>query len=377
MPPSIAINGRFLTQQMVGVQRFAIEVVKAIDGLIGDGEFPELQGRIEILAPRSARDFSLRHIPLRRCGLGSGYFWEQIECPIYAHGKTLLSLCMVGPVAVRDQVLVVHDATVRALPLTFSARFRAAYNFLIPLLCRRCRCAVTVSEFSRREIGRWYGADVSRMPVCFEGADHLTQVEPDHGVFDRLDLAGRKFFLSVGVGKNKNTDALVAAFEKAQLPDTLLVLTGQRYSWISGREAPQPGDGLRYAGYVTDGELRALYERALGLACASRYEGFGLPPVEAMTAGCPVIISDQPAMLEICGDAALHCAADDTTAMARLMRRVHADPALRTSLVAAGHARVARFTWRATARMLLEICLREADSRSYASAVLPALPRAG
>ena len=69
-------------------------------------------------------------------------------------------------------------------------------------------------------------------------------------------------------------------------------------------------------GYVSDTELRALYEHALALVFPSCYEGFGLPPLEAMTCGCPVIISDQPALMEVCGDAALHCRADDTDAIA-------------------------------------------------------------
>src|ERR1700739_4329810 len=163
MQPGISINGRFLTQPMVGVQRFAMKVGKAIDALIASGEYGALDGRIEILAPSSARDFPLRHIPVRRCGFASGYFWEQIEFPLHAHvgahGRLLLNLCMLGPVAVRRQIVVVHDATARALPTNFTALFRAAYGFLIPRLCRRAFRAVTVSEFSRREIGRWYGVD--------------------------------------------------------------------------------------------------------------------------------------------------------------------------------------------------------------------------
>lgn len=364
MQSRICINGRFLTQPMVGVQRFAIEVVRAIDQLIDSGEYGSLDGQIEIVAPASARDFPLRHIPVRRCGLSSGYFWEQVEFPLHARGRLLLNLCVVGPVAVRHQIVVVHDATVRALPTNFSTRFRAAYNFLIPRLCRRARYAVTVSEFSRREIGRWFGVNVSKMPVCFEGGDHLINVTADHSIFDRLDLAGRKFFLCVGVGKNKNIHGLVAALHKTGLSDALLVTTGQRYAWISGRPNNADAQGVCNAGYVTDAELRALYERALALVFPSRYEGFGLPPVEAMTCGCPVIISTQPALVEMAGDAALQCDADDVDELARLMRRVHDEPALRDSLIAAGRARAARFTWQSTARILLNLCRSEVPQMS-------------
>src|SRR5271165_6732354 len=100
--PRVAINGRFLTQPMAGVQRWAIQVTKAIDALIDSGEYGALDGRIEILAPRSAREFPLRHIPVRRCGIGGGYFWEQMELPFYASGQMLINCCSIGPVAPRN-----------------------------------------------------------------------------------------------------------------------------------------------------------------------------------------------------------------------------------------------------------------------------------
>ncbi len=351
---------------MVGVQRFAMEVVKAIDALIASGEYAALDGRIEILAPSAARDFPLRHIPVRRCGFGSGYFWEQIEFPLHAHGRLLLNLCMLGPVAMRRQIVVVHDATARALPTNFTALFRAAYGFLIPRLCRRAFRAVTVSEFSRREIGKWYGVDVSNMPVCYEGGDHVAAVSPDYGIIERLGLASRKFFLGVGMSNNKNAETAIAAFQKAALADTVMVLTGMRTFMVNGRQPDIAMDGVVNAGYVSDAELHALYDRALALVCPSRYEGFGLTPVEAMACGCPAIISTQAALVEICGDGALQCSPDDAGELARLMRLVHDDPARRAAMIAAGHARVARFTWDSTARILLDLCLQALNAQGHA-----------
>src|ERR1700687_2519175 len=198
MPPRIAINGVLLTQRASGVQRFAMETIKAIDALL-DTDYAALKGRIELVAPRQARDLPLRNIPLRRAGFFSGYVWEQFEFPLHAAGRLLLNLCMLGPLITRHQIVVVHDATVRALPNNFSARFRAAYSFLIPRLCRRSDLVVTVSEFSRQEIGKLYGANIANMPVCQEGGDHITAVAADPAVLCRLNLEGRKFFLGVGV----------------------------------------------------------------------------------------------------------------------------------------------------------------------------------
>jgi len=362
--PRIAINGRFLTQRLSGVQRFATEVITAIDTLL-DGDYAALKGRIELIAPKTARDFPLKNIPLRRVGFSAGYFWEQVEFPLHAWGQLQLNLCMLGPLVSKHQIVVVHDATVRALPDNFSPRFRAAYGFLIPRLCKRADLAVTVSEFSRQEIGKLYGADIRKMPVCYEGGDHITAVPADKTVLERLDLVGRKFFLGVGVDSaNKNIARVAEAFHQAKLADAVLVLTGAKDARVFGQINLQNGDGVRMVGFVSDAELRALYENALALVFPSHYEGFGLPPIEAMTCGCPVVISNQPALLEVCGDAALHCDATDTGQIMRHMQALYSDPDLRARLSAAGHQRVRRFTWSATARFLLDRCMAVAAKRA-------------
>ncbi|MGA9951561.1 MAG: glycosyltransferase family 1 protein [Xanthobacteraceae bacterium] len=359
MQQKIVINGRFLTQRMVGVQRFAIEVTKVIDGLIESGEYAALKGRVEILAPPAARDFPLRHIPVRRCGIGGSYFWEQLVLPIYARDKLLLNFCSLGPVVTRDQIVVIHDATPKARPQNFTPLFCFLYNFLIPRLCRRALAIGTVSEFSRSELAKWYGADTGKITVCYVGADHISRIVPDHSIMERLGLTGRKFFLGVGAGNNKNAETVIGAMKKAGLDDTLLMVTGYRNAKVNGQEVKIDSDNLRPTGYVTDEQLRSLMEHALALVSPSRYEGFGLPPVEGMVVGCPAIVSNTPAMVEICGDAALHCDADDIDGLARLLRTVHDDPAKRAELIAAGRARAARYTWNATAHILLDLCLAQ------------------
>ena len=362
--PQIAINGRFLTQRPSGVQRFAAETIKAIDAALDTDAFRGLKGGVELVAPQAARDFPLKNIPLKRAGFFSGYVWEQIEFPLHTLGRLQLNLCMLGPLVSRHQVLVVHDATVRALPHNFSAKFRAAYGFLIPRLCKRADLTVTVSEFSRQEIGALYGADVTTMPVCYEGGDHILAVKPELAILDRLDLRGRKFFIGVGVdSSNKNIRRVVEAFHDAKLGDTMLVLTGARDPRVFGQLTEIHSEGVRMVGFISDEELRALYEHALGLVFPSLYEGFGLPPVEAMTCGCPVIISNQPALVEVCGDAALRCDANDVAAIGAHLRALNDDDALRTRLTNAGRERARRYTWAATAYTLLNLCLEVAAQR--------------
>jgi glycosyltransferase involved in cell wall biosynthesis len=360
MSAKIAINGRFLTQVQKGVQRFATQTTRAIDRLLDTADYAELRGHIRLIAPSGAPDPKLRHIALEHCGFMQGYAWEQLEFPLHARGHLLLNLCLLGPIATKHQVIVAHDATVRAMPENFSWKFRAAYDFLVPRLLRSDAVA-TVSDFSRREIAKYYGADPARMVVCYEGADHITSQEADRSILERLGIVGRSYFLGVGVDSpNKNIESVVAAFNRVQLGDTLLVLTGKRDQAVHAYSLQIDDDRARMVGHVSDRELRALYENALALVYPSHYEGFGLPPIEAMRCGCPVIVSNQPALVEIGGDAVLRCDADDVESLSKLLLAVHSDPSLRDRLIAAGYERVKSFTWDRTARILLDLCVATA-----------------
>lgn len=360
----VFINGRFLTQRQTGVQRMALETVRALDGLLAGDAGRDLQ--VTLVAPAGTTVPAFEHIAIHKGGLFSGgYAWEQLDLPRLTMGGVLLNLCNLGPVTKHRQVVVVHDATPRVMPQAFSRGFRLTYRVLVPLLGRVAARLVTISEFSRREIAQWYGIPANRLAICAEGGEHILRVPADLGVMRKNGLEGKRFFLAVGVGsRNKNTELVAKAFERAGLADVHLVMTGAREQRVH-REAGDrsfASDVVHYVGHVSDAELRALYEHALALIYPSRYEGFGLPPLEAMTCGCPVVISDQPALLEIAGkgDAALVTGMNDVDGLAGLLGRLAADAELRQHLSARGRAHAAHFTWKSTATRLLDLCRKAA-----------------
>lgn len=364
MPVPLHINGRFLTQRQTGVQRFAGQTVHAIDRLQGAGEgWP---GPVLLWTPPGTETPDYQHLEVRRGGLfPRGYGWEQVDLPRLARSGVILGLCGLGPLVRRRQLLVVHDATPCVSPESFTPAFRLAYRTLVPALGRIARQIVSVSNFSRREIADWYGIPYDRIAVCLEGADHILTQPADPAILSRNGLSGGQgggapFFLAVGVGSpNKNVDLVLDAFAKADLPPgTKLALTGRRDERVHPTGDIRTSDRVVHLGHVSDGELRALYESALALVYPSRYEGFGLPPVEAMACGCPVVISDQPALLETSGsgDATLVCGMDDVDGLAAMLGRLAADPAMRGLLSAKGLDHVQRFQWTKTARTLLDLC---------------------
>jgi glycosyltransferase involved in cell wall biosynthesis len=305
--------------------------------------------------------------------LGHGYAWEQIDLPRLSAAGVLLNLCNLAPLVKRRQVVVLHDASTRASPQAFSMAFRSAYRILMPAIVRRAAQLATVSEFSRAEMYRWFNVPRSRLQVCYEGGEHILANPADPSILDR-HISGR-YLLGVGMGPaNKNLGLLLQAFSAAGLDNVQLVLTGRRSGRVHETQTLEFPPNVVYVGHVTDSELRALYQGAVALVYPSSYEGFGLPPLEAMACGCPVIISDQAALLEVAGDAAVVVKMNDRNALVSAIQQVAKNLELRFRLAELGSVRARSFTWRATAERLLEQCKAAA---AYSRGVRVGEPRLG
>ena len=351
----LTINGRFLTQRTSGVQRYAREMLLALDELL-TARAPALDIAAQVLVPTGAPASlpALRSIAIRRVGRLRGHLWEQLELPRHARG-VLLNWCNTFPVLARHQVVVLHDASVFSCPEGYTRAFRASYRALFALAARRSTLRVaTDSAFSAMELRLRAGIPASRLSIIACGADHWRSVAPDETILDRLNLRDTPFILTVASDNpNKNTARLVAAYSRLAPRGVRLVLAGGSHARVFAQTAPAVADGLVRTGYLTDAELAALYRHARAFVFPSLYEGFGLPPLEAMTFGCPVLCSYAASLPEVAGDAALYCDAEDVDDIARGLRQILEDNALRARLVAAGTRQVQRFLWRdAAARML-------------------------
>ncbi|WP_434715315.1 glycosyltransferase family 4 protein [Paraburkholderia sp. A3RO-2L] len=354
--PNLLINGRFLARRATGVDRFAFETIRALDQMLEAREPLVAEVRAEIVVPEAVAGMvnPFRYVRLRASGKGGGLRWEQFALPQAARGRLLLNLCNSGPLLCRRQVTVLHDAAPARVPDSYSRSFVAWYRLMVPHLGRVSQRVITVSEFSRRELCDAYRIPAGKIGVVPESGEHMLRVQQDEAEVTAT-LNGRPFVLAVGsLNRHKNFQLVAEAarlIPDAQF-DIVVVGGGDSRVYGSGQDA-LPGF-VKHLGYVSDGALAALYRRAACFVYPSRYEGFGLPPVEALALGCPVIASRLPAVQEACGDAILYTSPDDPAELAHLLERITGDAALRASLRERGRARTAELTWRATVVKLIE-----------------------
>lgn len=354
-PDTLYINGRFLTQPLTGVQRYGRQMLKSLDSHLACPR-REHDLRVVLLVPRGARTVALNAIVTRAVGCLAGHWWDQLELPYYSRSGALLSLCGAGPITHRQHLVVIHDAAVFASRGAYTPIYSQSHRMLGRALSKTARGIATVSFFSRSELCRTLHLDAHEVDVIPNGADHITQTPPDPSMLIRLALKPQSYVVALGGNSpNKNVASAVLAVERlsGRLPITLVIVEPQKTRGVFKGVNIYNHPAVKSASNASDAQLRALYEQALCLVFPSIYEGFGIPPLEAMSCGCPVVVSDIPALRETCGSAALYSEPDDHGSFATHMRALATDPLLREEMCERGHDRAKHFTWSSSAKSLM------------------------
>ena len=349
--PDITVNGRFFTRAPTGVDRYAAELLRAWlpQAVHAHTVRALMPGKSEV---KESHGLALEPV---KVGALTGHAWEQLDLPRHAGSSLLLNLCNTGPVARRRQLVVLHDAGTLANPATYSLPFRGWYRWMFGGLMRRAGIVATVSKFSAGELMSRIGGRAGNIELMPGAGDHILRTQADRRVIERLGLSRCPYVLAVGSRTpNKNfTGVARAASLLNDLGVKVVAAGGSNSRVFNGVDLSS--ESLVLAGYVTDGELRALYENAACFVFPSFYEGFGIPPLEAMHCGCPVIVSDRASLPEVCGQAALYCNPDDPIDIAAKLRRVLTSHQLQQELREAGRARAREFSWSRAAAQLEEL----------------------
>ncbi len=349
---SFSVNGRFLTQNVTGVQRYAREVVKAIDGLLREGRDANLRGSL-ITSENFDPCFSLSAMRTIRTKIASGIIWEQCVLPFYSTGA-LLNLCNQAPLGMENQIVCIHDVNTVLAPQSYGAPFRMFYGLTQPLLARRARKITTVSHFSARMLDQFGYCDEGKITVIPNGHEHVHQWNAGASQLPLKERQRPYIFVLGSQAKHKNIPLITSIAGELHNRGVDIIVAGGPAAIFA-----DPGmaevSSVTHLGFVSDDDLAALYQNALCLAFPSLTEGFGLPVLEAMALGCPVLASNIPPLREVAGNAALY--ADPTQPAAWIdqveMLRLRSD--IRLQLRDLGLVRATMFSWTTSAQRYLDL----------------------
>jgi len=349
------INGRFLSQPTTGVQRYGREVVRALDALIAQ-RAPLTSGlELSLHCPPGSAEIPLVAITRREIGSTGGHVWEQAQLPASLDRGGLLSLCNTGPLLSRKHIVCIHDANVWNAPQSYSLAFRALYRTLLPCLGRTAWRVSTVSDFSLRELTRRGVVPAHRAFLAPNGHEHALRWQFEHSARTRV-AASRQTIVMIGsAAPHKNMELVVNMAERLAEIGLRIAIVGMSDPRIFKEGAAKAeARNIHWLGRVSDGEMAALLKDSLCLAFPSFTEGFGLPVLEAMVLGCPVVVSDRASLPEICSDAALFAPPDNAQAWLDCFTQLRDAEALRLQMADKGRARASAYSWRATAVRYLE-----------------------
>ncbi len=374
----IGIDARFYGPVGKGLGRYTQEVVDnivRINDSLGEGSFDF----VIFLSPDNYDEFPTDNKHIKKVKLNIGWYsWqEQIIMPFYIWRENLdlmhfphFNIPILTPVkfvmTLHDLILT-HFPTVRA---TTKSRWvyvlkNLAYRFVLRVAIRRARRIIAVSEFTRQDILHKFKKASGKVEVTYEGVANLARGR-DSLFIAKLDPRemreqyhlGSKFLLYVGNAyPHKNLDTLLKAFSRLHplRPDLKLVLVGKEDYFYNrlhnlARELNlwQKGNinsPIVFPGYVPDAQLEVMYQEARAYVFPSLYEGFGLPPLEAMAKGCPVLSSDRASLPEVLGDAALYFNPQDKQDIISKIELILDDINLRSELQEKGYQQSKKYNW--------------------------------
>lgn len=341
----IYINGRFLTQNLTGVQRFAEEISLQLQQIRDDVIFlvPDLSAikkkeLLELIKIEEVRGFK-------------GHLWEQISLPFYLFKKKcplLINLGNTAPVIYPRQIVTHHDVTYLKYPKSFPLSFRLLYRVIAPLIIRNSKQVITVSEFSKSEIVSCYNCPEDKITIIPNAVSDIFKPASE---CSSSSEQGNYFLAVSSTNYHKNFHGLVEAFIASNINIPLKII-GSNAGVFSKLNYGCNHTLIDFVGRVDDEELVKLYQNAKAFVFPSFYEGFGIPPLEAQACRCPVISSNAASMPEVLGDSVIYFDPESKVGLIMALESINSDSGLREDLITEGIKNTERFSWSQSANIL-------------------------
>lgn len=336
-----ALNGLFLTQRMTGVHRYASEIIKELDKIVPKDE-------LTIIVPNNSKPkLRLNNIKIIQYGNLQGIPWEQIDYVTYLKRNKLISvnLCNEQPLFAPG-VICIHDVAYKTHPQFFTTlhgRLSSIWHRLVFKQAAKSDSPIlTVSHFSKCSIAKTYNINPGRIHIVSNAWQHIERSKADTSIIDKNGLIPGDFFFTLGnINANKNTKWVIEYAKKN--PSDLFVLSGPKAK-VSNIDID--ADNVLYLGYLTDPEIKALYQNCKAFIFPSFHEGFGIPPLEALSEGAQVIVSNTTSLPEIFEDSAHYIDPSNTD--------IDLDNVL-ASKVSNSKAILEKYSWEKSARALLDV----------------------
>lgn len=366
-PLKIGINGRFLVAKRTGVQRAAYNLVRALLSLDRLNEYVLFTGNEEV----GKSDWDYPNVKVVGANLRSSeslrnHIWEQFELPRLARAEKidiLHSPANIAPLFYRGKSIVhIHDLCFVVNPQWYSFSFRTVYNYLIPKIAKRATRVITNSNNSKNDLLQFFGISAEKISLVYWAVDDSFLPKTSQNNQQARSEEKEDYILYVGsLEPRKNISLLLDAYEilRGSIPGIktkLVLIGGESPLFASARiKVKNFAEDIVFKGFVTDQELRDYYRKAKVVAYPSLYEGFGLPPLEAMASGTPVVSTRTSSIPEVVGDAAILVSPHDADELASALRSVLTDQQLSSQLIQNGYRQVKAFTWSRVAKSVLGI----------------------
>lgn len=345
------INSRFLTQNLTGVQRYATEISLLLKDMNTNVQYISSK---DILQKAYAKALGVN-----LQGASTGHIWEQLELPLYLSrnkNPLLINLANTAPVLYKNKIITIHDLSYLRNPAWYSKKFYYTYKYMIPEIAKNSLKIVTVSEFSKKEIIDLLKIPEEKIEVVYNAvADEfvaLASQKVDNNIYGEYILAVSS------LDPRKNFKNLILAFNRLKLKDIKLVIVGAENKIFSNNELKElieSNENIIFTGYVSDEHLAGLYINAKLFVYPSLYEGFGIPPLEAMSCNCPVIASDTSSLPEVCADAAYYISPHSVENITKGIFEVINDEKIQNELKEKGQNRIKMFDWKKSAKSYQKI----------------------
>lgn len=301
----IVINGQFTARRLTGQERFALEITKQLDKLIKDIDLDYI---IELVVPMSAKNIPcLDNIQIVKYGNVRSHLWEQVS--LYAYVKKnkaiLLNMCSIAPLG-RPDYIVIHDISYKVNPQYFNT-FRSKISKLWHIMnynaaWRKAKLIFTVSNYAKKEMVDVYGINPERIKVIGSSWEHFEDVGEDESIFAKYrELEKNNYFFSLGsLAPNKNIEWILEVAKKN--PNINFVIAGKADAASYGKDySNEIMRNVFFTGYISDEQIKSMMKNCRAFIFPSFYEGFGLPPLEAMSVGAVCIVSNTGCLPEIYG----------------------------------------------------------------------------